>query len=120
MCNWGIFYLNTLFYYYFLTNLVIRSFVYFIFPFIEPEPARIASIEKVVESLIDTRNLYPDSSLADLYDSVTMPKDLRKIHSQLDSLVDGMYLDEKKPTNEQRLSALISAYKKFSEDEQLF
>jgi hypothetical protein len=73
-----------------------------------------------MENLIATRDQYPDSSLADLYDSATMPKDLRNVHSELDALVDAMYLDEKKPTNEQRLSALIAAYKKFSMDDQLF
>jgi hypothetical protein len=93
---------------------------YFIFPFIEPSSDKIKMIEKVMEDLVTTRSLHVGASLADLYDSATMPKNLRDVHLELDAVVDALYLDIKKPSSEQRLSALISAYKKFTIEDQLF
>ena len=93
---------------------------YFIFPFIEPSPEIKEKIENAMDGVFSTRKLYPDASLADLYDSATMPKNLRNAHAQLDAVVDAMYLKDKRPTNEERLSALISAYKTFSIEDQLF
>jgi hypothetical protein len=93
---------------------------YFIFPFIEPSPEKIKVIERVMKDLISARNAHPDATLADLYDSATMPKNLRDVHLELDALVDAMYLDYKKPTKEQRLAALIAAYRQFCMEDQLF
>jgi type I restriction-modification system DNA methylase subunit len=93
---------------------------YFIFPFIAPGPEKIQIFERVMGELVAARRAHPNSTLADLYDPATMPKNLKDAHLELDALVDALYLDGKKPNNEQRLEALILAYRKFSEDEQLF
>jgi hypothetical protein len=93
---------------------------YFIFPFVQPSFEMIQKIEDVMERLLAIRDSHPESSLADLYDSTTMPKNLREIHNELDSLVDGLYLDGRKPNNDLRLAALISAYKRNTLDNQLF
>jgi hypothetical protein len=93
---------------------------YFIFPFIEPDPEKIKIFERVMSDLVAARREHSQSTLADLYDPATMPKKLKDVHLELDALVDGMYLERKKPSNEQRLEALISAYRKFSKDDQLF
>ena len=37
--------------------------------------------------ILDARAKYPDSSLADLYDDLTMPPELRKAHQQNDRAV---------------------------------
>ena len=46
-----------------------------------------AAIEKTAQGILDTRALYPDSSLADLYDPLTMPPELRKAHAANDAAV---------------------------------
>jgi len=47
-------------------------------------------IEKT-ENILEARKEFADSSLADLYDSVTMPANLRKAHTELDKVVDKCY-----------------------------
>ena len=45
----------------------------------------------LVRSILDARALYPDSSLADLYDELTMPPELRKAHQDNDRAVMDAY-----------------------------
>ncbi len=47
--------------------------VYNNFPFPEPAPEQVKKIELTAQGILDARNLYPDCSLADLYDELTMP-----------------------------------------------
>jgi hypothetical protein len=44
-------------------------------------------IESTAQAILDARALYPDSSLADLYDPLTMPIELRKAHAANDAAV---------------------------------
>ena len=44
-------------------------------------------ISKTAQAILDARAKYPDSSLADLYDPLTMPPDLRKAHEANDRAV---------------------------------
>ena len=46
-----------------------------------------AKIEKTAQAILDARALYPDASLADLYDDLTMPPELRKAHQENDRAV---------------------------------
>lgn len=48
-------------------------------------------IEKTAQGILDARALYPDSSLADLYDELTMPPELRKAHRANDKAVMQAY-----------------------------
>ena len=48
-------------------------------------------IEKTAQGILDARSLYPDSSLADLYDEVLMPLELRKAHRANDKAVMQAY-----------------------------
>ena len=57
-----------------------KDIVYNDFPWPTPTPEQKAAIEKTAQAILDARELYPDSSLADLYDDVVMPKDLREAH----------------------------------------
>ena len=53
--------------------------------------AQKAKIEQTAQGILDARALYPDCSLADLYDEVTMPPELRKAHQQNDKAVMQAY-----------------------------
>lgn len=61
--------------------------------FIWPAPTeqQKAKIEQTVQAILDARALYPDSSLADLYDDLTMPPELRKAHQANDRAVMDAY-----------------------------
>ena len=61
--------------------------VYNNFPWPNPTDAQKAKIEQTAQAILDARALYPDSSLADLYDETTMPPELRKAHQQNDKAV---------------------------------
>lgn len=61
--------------------------VYNNFPWPEPTEEQKAKIEKTAQGILDARALYPDSSLADLYDDALMPIELRKAHQANDKAV---------------------------------
>ena len=61
--------------------------VYNNFPWPTPTDAQKNKIEQTAQAILDARALYPDCSLADLYDEVTMPKELREAHRRNDKAV---------------------------------
>lgn len=65
--------------------------IYNNFPWPTPTDAQKAKIEQTAQAILDARALYPDCSLADLYDEVTMPPELRKAHQQNDRAVMEAY-----------------------------
>ena len=67
------------------------NIVYNNFPWPTPTDAQKAKIEKTAQAILDARNIYPDCSLADLYDEVTMPPELRKAHQENDKAVMEAY-----------------------------
>jgi len=67
------------------------NIVYNNFPWPNPTDEQRAKIEKTAQAILDARALYPDSSLADLYDEVAMPIELRKAHQQNDRAVMEAY-----------------------------
>jgi len=68
-----------------------KDVVYNNFPWPNPTEAQKAKIEQTAQAILDARALYPDSSLADLYDELTMPAELRKAHQQNDRAVMEAY-----------------------------
>ena len=68
-----------------------NTIVYNNFPWPTPTDAQKAKIEQTAQAILDARALYPDSSLADLYDEVTMPPELRRAHQQNDRAVMEAY-----------------------------
>ena len=68
-----------------------KDIVYNNFPWPTPTDAQRAKIEQTAQAILDARDLYPDCSLADLYDEVTMPPELRKAHQQNDKAVMDAY-----------------------------
>lgn len=68
-----------------------NKIVYNNFPWPTPTEEQKAKIERTAQAILDARALYPDSSLADLYDEVTMPPELRKAHQENDKVVMQAY-----------------------------
>lgn len=65
---------------------------------------------------LDARALYPDSSLADLYDELTMPSELRKAHQQNDKAVMQAYgFDIKTTTESSCVAELMKMYQALME-----
>lgn len=65
--------------------------VYNNFPWPTPTDEQKAKIEQTAQAILDARALYPDCSLADLYDEVTMPPELRRAHQANDKAVMQAY-----------------------------
>jgi type I restriction-modification system DNA methylase subunit len=90
--------------------------VYNNYPF--PETANDKQKQKVetaAQKVLDTRAKYPDSSLADLYDPLTMPPDLVKAHQALDKAVDLCYRPQPFVSELNRIEYLFSLYEALSE-----
>lgn len=68
-----------------------KDVVYNNFPWPTPTDEQRARIEQTAQAILDARELYPDCSLADLYDEATMPPELRKAHQQNDKAVMQAY-----------------------------
>lgn len=68
-----------------------NSIVYNNFPWCTPTEQQKAKIEKTAQAILNARALYPNSSLADLYDELTMPPELRKAHQANDKAVMEAY-----------------------------
>lgn len=87
------------------SNLVYNNFV---FPEVTQQEKR--EIEKYAQLILDTRALYKDSSLAELYDPLTMPPDLLKAHQKLDKAVDKAYGCSKFKSDSERMKLLFEMY----------
>lgn len=68
-----------------------KDIVYNNFPWPTPTEAQKAKIEQTAQAILDARALYPDCSLADLYDEVAMPPELRRAHQANDKAVMQAY-----------------------------
>lgn len=68
-----------------------KDVVYNNFPWPNPTEEQKAKIEQTAQAILDARALYPDCSLADLYDELTMPPELRKAHQANDKAVMQAY-----------------------------
>jgi hypothetical protein len=90
-----------------------NTVVYNNFPWPEPTDDQKAKIEQTAQAILDARALYPDCSLADLYDEVTMPPELRKAHQQNDRAVMQTYgFDVKTMTETTCVAELMKRYQK--------
>ncbi len=71
-------------------------------------------VETLAQAVLDTRAKYPDSSLADLYDPLTMPPDLMKAHQKLDKAVDLCYRPQPFSSELNRIEFLFEQYEKLA------
>ena len=87
------------------------NIVYNNFPWPTPTDAQKAKIEQTAQAILDARALYPDCSLADLYDELTMPPELRKAHQENDKAVMRAYgFDIKTTTESSCVAELMKMY----------
>ena len=77
-----------------------KNVVYNNFPWPNPDEKQKAVIEQTAQGILDARKLYPDSSLADLYNEALMPPELRKAHQANDRAVMAAYGFSVKETSE--------------------
>lgn len=95
-----------------------KDIVYNNFPWCNPTTEQKAKIEKTAQMILDARAIYPDSSLADLYDELTMPPELRKAHQANDRAVMEAYGFWGKLNSESECVAeLMKMYQKLVEQE---
>lgn len=76
-----------------------KDIVYNNFPWCNPTDEQKAKIEKAAQGILNAREKHPDSSLADLYNDLTMPPELRKAHQENDKMVMEAYGFKKKDEN---------------------
>ena len=94
-----------------------KDIVYNNFPWPTPTDEQRAKIEQTAQAILDARNLYPDCSLADLYDETTMPPELRTAHQNNDRAVMRVYgFDVKTMTETSCVAALMKMYQQLSAD----
>ena len=92
-----------------------NTIVYNNFPWPNPTEEQKAKIEQTAQAILDARALYPDSSLADLYDELTMPVELRKAHQDNDRAVMQTYgFNVKTMTESQCVAELFKLYQKLT------
>jgi hypothetical protein len=73
-----------------------------------------AAIEDAAQAVLDARAQFPDASLADLYDPVTMPPALVKAHQKLDAAVDAAYGKKNFRNDAERVAFLFELYQKYT------
>jgi hypothetical protein len=88
--------------------------IYNNFPWPEPTGPQRKNIEEKAQAVLDAREKYPTSSLADLYDPNTMPPPLLKAHQELDRAVDAAYRKTPFKDERSRIEYLFEQYQKLS------
>ncbi len=90
-----------------------NTIVYNNFPWPEPTKQQKEKICQTAQAILDARSKFPDSTLADLYDELTMPPELRRAHQQNDKAVMQAYEFSIKDTTESICVAeLMKLYQK--------
>ncbi|MBR1858790.1 MAG: class I SAM-dependent DNA methyltransferase [Selenomonadaceae bacterium] len=90
------------------------SIVYNNFVWCNPSENQYKKIEATAQGILDARALYPDSSLADLYDERSMPPELRKAHQANDRAVLNAYGFDKSMTESEIVAELMKLYQKLA------
>ena len=94
-----------------------KDVVYNNFPWPTPTDEQKTAIEQTAQDILDARALYPDCSLADLYDELAMPPELRKAHQQNDRAVMRAYgFDIKTTTETSCVAALMKMYQQLTQE----
>lgn len=94
-----------------------KDIVYNNFPWPDnPTDKQVKAIEKAAEKVLEVRNQFPSSSLAELYGSLTMPAELTKAHNELDKVVDLAYRSQPFTSDANRMEFLFELYEKYTAD----
>ena len=94
-----------------------KDIVYNNFPWAEnPSEKQIKQIEEKAQKVLEVRSSFPNSSLADLYNPLTMPPTLIKAHNELDKAVDSAYRTAPFTSEANRMVYLFELYEKYTAD----
>jgi hypothetical protein len=92
-----------------------KDIVYNNYPWPEnPSEKQIKTIEEKAQHVLDVRVSFPTSSLADLYNPLTMPPALVKAHNELDKAVDAAYSKQAFASEAKRMEFLFELYEKYT------
>ena len=92
-----------------------NDIVYNNFPWPEnPTAKQRSTVEKAAQNVLDVRKGFGGSSLADLYDPLTMPPRLVKAHQELDKAVDLCYRSQPFVSETKRIEFLFELYEKYT------
>jgi len=92
------------------------SIVYNNFPWPKnPSEKNKKRVEEKAQKVLDVRALFPESSLADLYDPLTMPPKLVKAHQELDKAVDLCYRPQAFTSESSRIEYLFELYNAYTQ-----
>ena len=92
-----------------------KDVVYNNFPWPSPTESQKAKIEQTAQAILDARAKYPDCSLADLYDEVAMPFELRKAHQENDNAVMCTYGFDPKEMEDKESLLVAELFKRYQE-----
>jgi hypothetical protein len=80
----------------------------------QPSEAQKSAVEAAAQGVLDARAQFPGSSLADLYDPLTMPPALLKAHQALDKAVDKCYRPQPFTSDAKRVEYLFEVYEEYT------
>jgi len=87
-----------------------KDIVYNNFVWADADESQKAAVENLAQKVLDARALYPNATLADLYDPLTMPAELRSSHRKLDAAVDKLFGLNQNSTDTERVAHLFKRY----------
>ncbi|MDR0479270.1 MAG: N-6 DNA methylase, partial [Burkholderiaceae bacterium] len=90
------------------------AIVYNNYPWPDPTDKQREALETTGQAILDARALYPDATLADLYDPLTMPPELRRAHAVNDRAVDAAYGYKADKSDAARVAFLFDLYGKLT------
>lgn len=73
-----------------------------------------SAVEQSAQGVLDARTQFPEASLADLYDPLSMPPALRAAHAALDRAVDAAYGKKDFKSDAERVAFLFDLYQKYT------
>ena len=99
--------------YQYSVNIVYNNFPWPVFAQNSKQDAR-EKVEKTAQAILDARALFPDSSLADLYDPDLMPYELRKAHRANDAAALEAYGFPKDASEDEIVARLFKMYQELT------
>jgi hypothetical protein len=97
-------------------TVISNKITYNNFPFVEPSDQDATRISVKSQVILQAREIYPSSSLADLYDQSSMPHEVLKAHRELDAVILKLYSLQVNASETQILSTLFQLYAELSGD----
>lgn len=89
-----------------------RDLCYNTFPWPDASEEQKKAVSELADMVLNIRNMYPDKTLAEMYDPDKMPEPLAEAHHNLDMAVDSLYRNTPFESDEERLQLLFKLYEK--------